>query len=61
MPRPLFTPGKDPVSIVQEAGWEPGLALTSAETLAPFGIRSPDGPALSQLLYQLRYPACKAQ
>jgi len=23
-PRPLFTPGKDPVSIVQEAGWAPG-------------------------------------
>ena len=24
MPRPLFTPGKDPVPIVQEAGWTPG-------------------------------------
>jgi hypothetical protein len=25
-PRPgRFTPGKDPVSIVQEAGWAPGL------------------------------------
>ena len=23
-PRPLFTPGKDPVPIVQEAGWAPG-------------------------------------
>jgi hypothetical protein len=22
--RPLFTPGKDPVPIVQEAGWAPG-------------------------------------
>jgi len=24
MPRPLFTTGKDPVPIVQEAGWAPG-------------------------------------
>jgi len=24
MPRPVFTPGKDPVTIVQEAGWAPG-------------------------------------
>jgi len=24
MPRPHFTPGKDPVPIVQEAGWAPG-------------------------------------
>ena len=23
-PRPLFTPGKDPVPILQEAGWAPG-------------------------------------
>jgi hypothetical protein len=23
-PRPLFTPGKDPVPIIQEAGWAPG-------------------------------------
>ena len=24
MPWPLFTPGKDPVPIVQKAGWAPG-------------------------------------
>jgi hypothetical protein len=30
-----FTPGKDPVPIVQEAGWAPGLVLTGAENLAP--------------------------
>ena len=34
-PRPLFTPGKDPVPIVQEAGWAPGLVWTGAENLAP--------------------------
>jgi len=35
MPRPLFTPGKDPVPIVQEAGWAPGPVWTGAENLAP--------------------------
>jgi len=38
-PRPLFTPGKDPVPIVQEVGWAPEPAWTSAENLAPTGIR----------------------
>jgi hypothetical protein len=36
-----FTPGKDPVPIVQEAGWAPGPVWTSAKNLAPTGIRSP--------------------
>ena len=57
MPRPLFTPGKDPVSIVQEAGWAPGPVWTGVENLALTGIRSPDRPASSQSLYRLRYPA----
>jgi hypothetical protein len=35
MPRPLFTPGKDLVPIVQEAGWAPGTVWTGAENLAP--------------------------
>ena len=56
-PRPLFTPGKDSVPIVQEAGWALGPVWTGAENLAPTGIRSPDRPARSQSLYQLRYPA----
>ena len=34
-PRPLFTPGKDAVPIVQEAGWAPGPVWTGAENLAP--------------------------
>ena len=56
-PRPLFTPGKYPVPIVQEAGWAPWPVWTGAENLAPTGIRSPDRPARSQLLYQLSYLA----
>jgi hypothetical protein len=36
-----FTPRKDPVPSVQEAGWAPGTVWTGAENLAPNGIRSP--------------------
>jgi hypothetical protein len=55
--RSLFTPGQDPVPIVQEAGWAPGPVWTGAENLAPTGIRYPDRPARSKSLYRLRYPA----
>ena len=34
-PWPLCTPGKDPVSVVQEAGWALGPVWTGAENLAP--------------------------
>jgi len=34
-PRPLFTPRKDPVPIVQESGWALGPVWTGAENLAP--------------------------
>jgi hypothetical protein len=47
-PRPLFTPGKDPIHIAQEAGWDPGPAWRGAEILAPTGIRSPERPFRSQ-------------
>jgi hypothetical protein len=56
-PRPFFTPEKDPVPIVQKAGWAPGPVWTGAEKLAPTEIRSSDRPARSQSLYRLRYPA----
>ena len=32
--------GKDPVPIVQEAGWTPGPVWTGTENFAPTGIRS---------------------
>ena len=54
-------PGKDPVPIVQEAGWAPGPVWTGAENLAPTGICSPDRPARSQSLYRLSYPAHNKQ
>jgi hypothetical protein len=62
-PRPSrFIPGKDPVPIVQEAGWAPGPVWTCAKNLAPTGIyfvmlRSPDRPARSQSLYRQSYRA----
>ena len=54
-PQPLFTPGKDPVPIVQEAGWASGPVWTGAKNLAPHWDLIP-GPC-SQLLYRLSYRA----
>ena len=48
-------PEKEPVLIVQEAGWAPGPVWTGAENLASTGIRSPDLPARKQSLYRLGY------
>ena len=51
-PRPShFTPGKDPVPIVQKDGWDPGSVWTGAENLTLTGIQSPDRPARSESLY----------
>jgi hypothetical protein len=41
-----FTPGKDPVPIVQEAGWAPGPVWIGAENLAPHRDSIP-GPSSS--------------
>ena len=38
MPRQHLTPRKDPVPIVQEAGWAPGPVWTGAEDLASPGF-----------------------
>ena len=56
-PRPgRLTPGKEPLPIIQDAGWAPGLVWTGAENLALTGVRSPDRPARSESLYRLNYP-----
>jgi hypothetical protein len=55
-PWPYLTPGKDPVPIVQEAGWAPGPVWTGGKS-RPTGFRSPDRPTRSQSLYRLSYPA----
>jgi hypothetical protein len=56
-PRPgRLTPDKNPVPIVQEAGWVLGPVWMGAENLAPTGIWSPDRPARTESPYWLRYP-----
>jgi len=55
-PRAHFTPGKDPVPILQEAGWTPGPVWTGGKS-RPHRDSIPDRPARSQSLYRLSYPA----
>jgi len=54
-PRPHFTPGKDSVPILQEAGWAPGPVWTGRKS-HPHQDSIPDCPARSQSLYRLSYP-----
>ena len=48
-PRPHFTPGKDPVLILREAGWAPGPVWTGGKS-RPHRYSIPDRPARSQSL-----------
>ena len=57
-PRPHFTPGKEPVPIIQEAGWAPGPVWTGGKS-RPHRDSIPDRPARSQSLYRLSYRAHK--
>jgi len=54
-PRPHFTPDKDPVPIVQEAGWALGSVWTFGKS-RPHRDSIPDRPARSRSLYRLSYP-----
>ena len=55
-PRLHFSPGKDPVPILQEAGWAPGPVLMGGKS-RPHRDSIPDRPARSQSLYRLSYRA----
>jgi len=55
-PRSHFTPRKDPVPILQEAGWTPGPVWTGGKS-RPHRDSIPDRSAHSQSLYRLIYPA----
>ena len=55
-PRPLYSE-IDPVSIVKDAGCDPGPVWVGSTNLAPTGNRSPGFPARSESLYQLSYPS----
>ena len=63
MPRPLITPGKDPVSILQEAGWAPGPVWTGAENLAPHrdSIPGPSSPQPVAIPIELPGPLTNLQ
>jgi len=54
--RPHFTPGKDPVPVLQEGGWAPGPVWKGGKS-RPYRDSIPDLPARSQSLYRLSYPA----
>jgi hypothetical protein len=60
MPRPQLTLGKDPVPIVQEAGWASGPVWTSVENLAPPGF-GPPPPFLLFFCFVFVFVAGKAQ
>jgi hypothetical protein len=59
-PQPHFTPGKDPVPILQEAGWASGPVWTGSEKSRPTGIRSPDRPARSSVAIPTQLPGPRA-
>jgi len=58
-PRPHFTPGKEPVPILQEAGWAPGPVWTGSENLAPHRDSIPDRPARSSVAIPTELPGIK--
>jgi hypothetical protein len=55
-PRPLYPREKNPVPIIQEAGWASGPIWTGAEKLAPIGVQFPDLLVRIESLYRLSYP-----
>ena len=55
-PRPHFTPGKDTVSILQEAGWAAGPVWKGGKS-RPHRDSIPDRPARNQSLYRMSYRA----
>ena len=55
-PRPNFTLGKDPVPILQEAGWAPEPVWTGGKSRS-HRDSIPDRPPCSQSLCRLSYPA----
>jgi len=57
-PGRTFTPRKDPVPIVQEAGWASGSVWTGGKS-RPHRDSIPDRPARSQSLYRLSYRATR--
>jgi len=56
-PVPILHPGKDPVPILQAAGWAPGPVWTGGKC-HPHGDSIPDRPTRSHSLYRLSFNLC---
>ena len=56
-PRPHFTAGKDPVPILQDAGWATGQVWMGGKILSPPGFDPGPSSPLAQSLYRLSYRA----
>jgi len=50
-PQLLYPQGREPVPIVQKAGWAPGLVWMSAENLALTGVQTVISSAVKMSLY----------
>jgi hypothetical protein len=55
-PRTFYPRERDPVSIVQEAGWPQGRSGPVRKKLDYAGLRSPDSPYRGESLYRLCSP-----
>ena len=56
-PQPHFTPGEDPIPIVEEAGWAPGPAWTGRKSRPHWDYDPRTVQPVAQSLYRLSYPA----
>ena len=56
LPSAALTQERDPVPIVQEAGWALGPYWRGADNLLPTGIWSHDHPTRGESLYLMSYP-----
>ena len=59
-PGPHFNPGRDPVPIVQEAGWAPGSVWTGGKS-RPHRDSIPDRPARSHYIEWATLPTNKCK
>ena len=54
-PLPHFTPGKQPVPVLQEVGWVPGTVWTAGKS-RPYRDSIPDRPARSSVAIPTELP-----
>jgi hypothetical protein len=56
-PRLLYVQERDPVPVVQEAGWVSEPVWMGPENVPSTGVRTQDSPARSESLYRRRRPS----